>query len=406
MTALAERPGIASDAGDVLAGETPNLYPAGEVLPCPPPGAPALAYPSGAVEVLPPGAPRDVWLAERQRSLGGSDASLMAGVNGFGSRVELYLEKTGRLPAEPPSGRMEWGIRHERTILEYLAEVRGLRLVKAGMLRRPGYPYGHANPDAIEVNALGIPTSGVECKTAGWRMAHEWDDDQIADHAECQAQWCMAITGLRRWWVVVLIDGWNPQLRLVHADDELQATLLREGDKFWREHVLADAMPAIDDSTATHDAVKRAFPTGTGRKVALTDGLRDLFADLAAAKAAKAAAEADERAAWSAIRAVLGDAEHVVDDPKKPLTPKGAKARPGDAVLYASCPNDGAFSEKAFRQLYPEFPFDAYTVPRPALDVERVKADHPEKYTAARARTLRTKKTLTAPAPVPSPEGH
>ena len=43
---------------------------------------------------------RDAWLAERQTGLGGSDAAAVLGVDPFKTKHELWLEKTGQIPAE------------------------------------------------------------------------------------------------------------------------------------------------------------------------------------------------------------------------------------------------------------------------------------------------------------------
>src|SRR5690606_31467264 len=115
---------------------------------------------------------------------------------------------------------MEWGVLLEPVVRDWLASTYELTIVRCGMLRRPGWPKVHANPDGIELDAAGRPVAGVEIKTSSFRSAWEWEAGQTPDHAELQAQLCMWVTGLRRWWVVGLIDGRDPQVRMVHADDE------------------------------------------------------------------------------------------------------------------------------------------------------------------------------------------
>ena len=43
--------------------------------------------------------PYDIWLNWRKKGIGGSDASIVCGINKYKSPVELFMEKTGnKLP--------------------------------------------------------------------------------------------------------------------------------------------------------------------------------------------------------------------------------------------------------------------------------------------------------------------
>jgi predicted phage-related endonuclease len=64
-----------------------------------------------ALAVLPHDVARHEWLAARKLGIGGSDASVVAGVNRWSSRYALWLDKTGRLPDQAATARMEAGTR-------------------------------------------------------------------------------------------------------------------------------------------------------------------------------------------------------------------------------------------------------------------------------------------------------
>lgn len=350
-----------------------------------------LTYPTGAVEVLPPDAPRPAWLAERRRSIGGSDASTLVGLNPYGSMVQLWLDKTGQLPELRPNSAMEWGNLLEPVVRDvWLPRTYDLRIVRAGLLRHPDHPRVHANPDGIVLDDDGVPVAGLEVKTTNWRQAHEWADGQIPDHAELQAQLCMFITGLPMWWVVGLIDGRDPQVRKVHVDAALGALLAGAAARFWADYVDAEQAPALDDSTATEDAVRAALAhPADGKVVELTDELRDLFAAHEAAKAAVRDAEAAERLAGSTLRMHLGDAAMVVADLDGPTddSPKGK------ANVYATAVNNGTFAAKRFIDDEPETAAE-FTVDQPALDVPALKAGRQDLYRKHCARVIRLRKPL------------
>lgn len=352
----------------------------------------ALLLPSGAVEVLPAEAPRAVWLAERRRSIGGSDASTLLGLNPYSSLMALWLDKTGQLPdITTPTSAMEWGVLLEPVVRDWFATTYDVRVARVGMWRRPGHPRLHFNPDGLVLDGAGRPVAGLEIKATNWRQAHNWADGQCPDHAELQAQLGMWLCGLPVWWVVGLIDGRDPQVRRVHADPRLQELIVEAAETFWRVHVEAGEAPALDGSDATLDAVTAALRAPVdGKAVKVTDELLGLFAAHERAAAAVKAAKEAEREAQAALRMTLGDAAMVVLNPAGPTddTPEGR------ANVLATAVNNGTFSSSRFAAAEPELAA-RYTRDAPQLDVAALKTGDPEVYRAHCARVIRTRKPLT-----------
>lgn len=338
--------------------------------------------PSGAVEVLDRSASRPEWLRERRRSYGGSDASALAGMNPWRSAIELWLDKTGRLPDEAPTDAQEWGLRLEPAVLAWFAERYSPDVVRVGMWRQPDEPLFHTNPDGI-VLEQGQPVAGVEIKTTSWRQAHEWADDQCPDHAELQAQWSMGVTGLRRWWVVGLVDGRGPRVRCIEADDTLTATVRHWATEFHAGFVLPDLAPALGDTAATNAAIRAGFARGDpSRTVVLTDALAAEFAALGVAKRAAEVADAQVRTADSALRLTLGDASEIVDD-----------LDADSPVLLATCRNDGTFGARRFRADEPGLAQE-FTRDVPQIDTAALADAKPDLYRAYRARVIRPRVRL------------
>lgn len=60
------------------------------------------------------------WLDWWRKGIGGSDASIVCGINKYKSPVELWLDKTGQLPYHEAGEAAYWG-----TVLESTNDCRG-----------------------------------------------------------------------------------------------------------------------------------------------------------------------------------------------------------------------------------------------------------------------------------------
>lgn len=261
------------------------------------------AYPDARL-LLPADAPRPDWLAERRGGIGGSDASTIAGVNRWGSRYELWLDKTGRLPEQPETPAMRMGRLLEPVVAQMFTEDTGIRTRRAGLMASRTRPWQRVSLDDLTEDG-GI----LECKTTNWRLADEWDDGQVADHAEVQVQHALAVTGRTHAWVAVLIDGRDFRFERVERNDHLIEVLTDMEDRFWRDHILADVAPAMEANAL--EAVKDLY-AGTDLDLAVTpdaERVRAIIARRAAAKAAEKAARADADVAEAELLAEISGAQ-------------------------------------------------------------------------------------------------
>lgn len=257
-----------------------------------------------AERLLPADAPREQWLAERRRGIGGSDASTIAGVNRWGSRYELWLDKTGRLPDQGESDAMLMGRLLEPVVRGLFEERTGIKVRRAGLMAHRGRSWQRVSPDGLTEDG-GL----FEAKTTNWRLAEEWDDDQVADHAEVQVQHALAVTGRSHAWVAVLIDGRRFEFRRVERDERLIEVLTGMESAFWHDHVLTDVAPPMEANAL--DTVKDLYPV-VERDVVEADApdvVLGALARRAAAVEAEKAAKAARDAAEAELIAALGDAE-------------------------------------------------------------------------------------------------
>ena len=72
------------------------------------------------------------WLEYRKTGIGGSDASVVCGVNKYRSPVELWLEKTGQLPYQEAGEAAYWGTQLEPVVRSEFTKRTGIevKLVK------------------------------------------------------------------------------------------------------------------------------------------------------------------------------------------------------------------------------------------------------------------------------------
>lgn len=325
--------------------------------------------PDIAVQILPPGADRPLWLAARRAGIGGSDVSTVVGLNRWSSRYELWLDKTGRLPlVDEQSEAAEMGTLLEPVVRDRFARVHHLAVHPVGTLRSVRWPWMLTNPDG-----LCSDNNGYEGKTCSVWMAHEWDRGQTADHAELQAQWSMAVTGLTGWWVAVLIGGQRNEYRRVDRDQELIDELVRISGQFWREHIIADTPPAVDGSTACTGLLRDRYPLADDEHIVeVAPADRDEITTLREKTlAGEKAAAADADTVKNRVRVLMGSAEQLMCGEQE----------------IATWRNTGQFCEARFRQKHPELAA-RYLTNVEVVDAERLAADHPELYRAFRARVL------------------
>lgn len=329
--------------------------------------------PAFARQILSPGPNRLDWLAMRRTGLGSSDVSALVGMNKYTSPYELWEDKTGRLPlVDEQSEAAEMGVLLEPVVRDRFARVLGLTVRQVGMLRSTQWPWMLANPDGMCSDGYGY-----EGKTCSLWKAHEWgtpDEPLVPDHAELQAQWGMAVTGLRGWWVAVLIGGQRNVYRLVERDEQIIADLASLSGRFWHEHVLADIEPAVDGSQAVTDLLTERYRVAApGAVVEISAEERDaLIVEREKVTASESAAKQDHEALKNRVRARMGSAETLIHDGRPVYTWK----------------HTTRFSEQKFAAAHPEMA-KKYRRAAMVLDTERLAAEEPDLYREFCSRELR-----------------
>lgn len=198
------------------------------------------------------------WLEYRKQGIGGSDASVVCGINRYKSPVELWLEKTDQLPAQEAGEAAYWGTQLEPFVRAEFTKRTGIEVRQMHqILQSAEYPFMLANLDGIcEVPDVG--TCIFEAKTASAYKANEWED-AILDEYALQLAHYMAVTGYVGAYIAVLIGGNTFKWRFVERDEELISMLIELEADFWT-YVQNSTPPPMDGSNASKDFLAEHFP--------------------------------------------------------------------------------------------------------------------------------------------------
>jgi len=198
------------------------------------------------------------WLEFRRLGIGGSDASVICGINKYKSLVELWMEKTGQIPHQEAGEAAYWGTRLESLVREEFTLRTGIEVAPVNhILQSESHPFMLANLDGTCVH----PIYGIcvfEAKTASTYLAGDWEDG-IPDPYMLQVQHYMAVTGYKGAYVAVLIGGNTFKWKFIERDEEIIAMLIQLESEFW-DLVQSNTPPPLDGSDASAEFINLQFP--------------------------------------------------------------------------------------------------------------------------------------------------
>lgn len=250
-------------------------------------------------------------IAARQLGIGGSDIGVIVGVNKYKTPIELWLEKTGQAKPQIENPKMHWGNVLEDVIAQEYARQTGLEVLD-GVNLVDGIRRG--NTDRMVPSARKI----LEIKTAGHFAASEWGEegtDEIPDSYLVQVAWYLSLLDPAEYDsadVPVLIGGQDYRVYSVRRNEELIGQLVEIGERWWRDHVVADIPPQPDGTLDDARARLALYPRDDGEMLISTPEIDELARQLARAKAQAKAAEEVEEGLSARFKALIGDASGIV----------------------------------------------------------------------------------------------
>ena len=240
---------------------------------------------------------RDTWLQERSKGIGGSDVATVLGLTPYKTPLSLWEEKTGKTKGSPAGEAAYWGTTLEDVVAKEFSKRTGMKIQRVNFLLSTGENgWMRGNIDRAIVNeqiaktvrvnkpekaaetGLMLSTDvGLECKTANAFMADKWGPSQEAEivsgnvvtehqiplYYETQIQWYMAVTGIKKFYVAVLIGGQDFRMYEVRRDEDVIKAIVEKCHAFWFKKVLADVPP--DPINA--DDIKKLYARDDGEMV-------------------------------------------------------------------------------------------------------------------------------------------
>lgn len=202
---------------------------------------------------------REEWLQWRKEGIGGSDVSIICGINKYKSALELWMEKRGYKESEEAGESAYWGNTLESIIREEFTKRTNLEVDTISlMLKHPEYDFMLANVDGI-VNDDEGKKCIFEAKTASAYKLDQWKDDEIPEEYMLQIQHYMAVLNYKRTYIAVLIGGNTFKYKAVDRDEELIHMIIEIEKNFW-DCVLNDVPPNIDGSESCTKLLNSLYP--------------------------------------------------------------------------------------------------------------------------------------------------
>lgn len=314
--------------------------------------------------------PRDAWLQERTKGIGGSDVATVLGLNPYKTPLSLWEEKTGKAEGSPAGEAAYWGTTLEDVVAKEFSKRTGMKIQRVNFLLSTGeggWMRGnidraivneqiaktvrvHKPEKAAETGLMLSTDVGLECKTANAFMADKWGPSQeteivsgnvVTEHQiplyyETQIQWYMAVTGIKKFYVAVLIGGQDYRMYEVRRDEDVIKAIVEKCHAFWFKKVLADVPP--DPINA--DDIKKLYARDDGEMVEASNDEAADIGELRTIRERIKELQDQEKAVANRVILAIGE--------KSGLLISGEKA-----VTYKA-QNSSRFASTAFKKEHPD----------------------------------------------------
>lgn len=196
------------------------------------------------------------WVEKRRLGIGGSDAGTICGLNPYGSLIELWADKTGRMPAKDDNEAMRIGRDLEEYVASRFTEATGKKV------RRRNAMFCHDEYDFITANIdreiIG-ENAGLECKTTSVLSKVDYEGGSIPLHYLAQCRHYMNVMAFEKMYLAVLILGKGFFWYEIPYDKTENETLLSMEVDFWKKHIEPDIRPEPDGSESAARVLEKLY---------------------------------------------------------------------------------------------------------------------------------------------------
>lgn len=286
------------------------------------------------------GMSREEWLEARRHGIGGSDAGAIVGMSKYASPYTVWLDKTGKLPDKEDNEAMRCGRDLEEYVAKRFCDATGKKVRRDNhIIKNSLYPFAHANVDRVIVGE----NAGLECKTTSSLDLRQFRGVEFPERYYCQCVHYMAVTGMERWYLAVLVYGKGFFIYTLERDQaEIDALMAAEAD-FW-PLVENNTPPALDGGEASERAISTVYAESVPGLVQLF-GREGLLEDYFRLKEQKKELEEQLGQIENTIKVDMGDNDSGVCS--------------GFRVSWKT-QQRSTFQAKDFQRQHPEIPLDGY----------------------------------------------
>ena len=251
------------------------------------------------------------WLDLRHVGIGGSDCAAACGLSRWKSRLELWLDKTGRSKPQQVGEAAYWGRVMEPILRAEFSKRTGFEVKEMpAFFRSAAHPFMLANIDGCVNTGNGYAI--LEIKTAGSYAVADWEDGLPVEYY-LQIQHYLAVIGAPKAFVAVLLGGNKFSYQEIVRDEAAIQNIIAMERDFWENYVLKDVPPkpvALDKNllNALYPQVKTPETKIATEHAPLFERYLEAKSKLDEAQKAKDAAEAELKAlVKDSAKAVCGN---------------------------------------------------------------------------------------------------
>ena len=213
-----------------------------------------------------------IWLENRKKGLGGSDAPVVCGQSRFKSRLQLYYEKRGEVEFDRAESEfIYWGKKLEDFIAQRWAELNGRKIRRAKLKTSKHYPFmlGTCDRQILgDPRGLGI----LECKNFDgffYRQVRQEVPESLPDDVYIQGQHYCVVFDAAFVSFAILIGGNRFCMFDVDRDEEFIKTLIEVEGEFFDG--VQSARPPEPTNPKLTELLKALYPKDNGEVLIVSD---------------------------------------------------------------------------------------------------------------------------------------
>jgi len=246
---------------------------------------------------------------KKQATIGGSEISVVMGLNRWKTPLRLFAEKTGKITTEDISDReyIQLGNELEDFVARKFSKVTGKKVRRdTKTFKHKKYPYmiGHIDRRIVGTDEL------LECKTCNAWKAHEWEGEEIPQEYILQVLWYLGVLGMSKGYIAVLIGGQKFMWKEIAFDQELFDQMVEAAKSFVEHHIAEDVAPiAVSGDSST---LNRIYPEQTEAIMTTEDKeVTTLLEEIQALKRIINNTETEKEEKEAKLKQKIGEAEGV-----------------------------------------------------------------------------------------------